>query len=113
MKGFQVAKQLLSQTQPYDLILGVRDVAKAQADYDKLDFDRSLHSVSFLPLDLSDLPTAVTFAERVLSILGSTSLDYLFLCAAISEPSGVKGTTGPNGSKWSKTFIVNHLCTYP
>jgi NAD(P)-dependent dehydrogenase (short-subunit alcohol dehydrogenase family) len=72
-----------------------------------------LHTLTFLPLDLSNLPTVTTFADQALSALASTNLDYLFLNAAISEPSGPPGTTGPNGSKWSKTYIVNHLCTSP
>jgi hypothetical protein len=107
-----MCRQLLSQsTQPCHLVLGVREVATTQAAYHGLEFDQSLHKCTFLPLDLSNLRAVAGFAEQALSTLGSTSFDYLFLCAAISEPAGSTGTTGPNGSKWSKTFMVNHLCT--
>ena len=68
--------------------------------------------VTILPLELSDLASVVAFAQLVSSTLGSVNIDYLFLNAAISDPAGPPGTVGPHGSKWSKTYIVNHLCQF-
>ncbi|KAK0622430.1 hypothetical protein B0T14DRAFT_426089 [Immersiella caudata] len=111
--GFEVIKQLLSQSaQPYNFILGVRNVEKTQAAFNSLNFDRAFHTLTLLPLDLSNLPTVVTFAAQTLSTLASANLSYLFLNAAISEPAGPAEpprTTNPNDSRWSKTYIVNHL----
>jgi NAD(P)-dependent dehydrogenase (short-subunit alcohol dehydrogenase family) len=112
MQGFEVVKQLLSKShQPLTFVLGVRDVAKTQAAYSGFQFNRSVHTVTILPLDLSNLATVVTFAQQALSALASTNLNYLLLNAAISESAGTS-TSGPNGSKWSKTYLVNHLCNY-
>ena len=63
--------------------------------------------MTLLPLDLSDLKGVGTFAQQTLAKLGQDKLDFLFLNAAMS-----KGATdpGPNGSKWSDSYIVNHLC---
>jgi NAD(P)-dependent dehydrogenase (short-subunit alcohol dehydrogenase family) len=110
-QGFEVIEQLLLQSnQPYNFILGVRNVSKTQDAYDALDFDRSVHALTILPLDLADLNTVVSFAKQTLSTTASVQIDYLFLNAGISNPSGPPGTLGPQGSKWSETYVVNHLC---
>ena len=65
--------------------------------------------MTLLPLDLANLKGVGTFAQQTLAKLGQDKIDYLFLNAAqlksATEP-------GPNGSKWSESFIVNHLCEH-
>ncbi|KAK3347135.1 hypothetical protein B0T25DRAFT_294906 [Lasiosphaeria hispida] len=104
--GFEVIKQLLSQTQPYKLILGVRDVPGTQAAYNSLNFDSAKHNLTILPLELSSLKSTKTFAEQTLANLGQTTLDYLLLNAATSTAAS---NPNPHGSKWSESYIVNHL----
>ncbi|KAK5659951.1 hypothetical protein OQA88_13416 [Cercophora sp. LCS_1] len=105
--GFEVIKQRLDQAaQPYNFILGVRNLAKTEAAYSTLTFDHSLHKLTFVRLDLSSLATVRTFADQALAALGQTPLDHLLLNAATSNPATAPG---PHGSKWSETYIVNHL----
>ncbi|RYP68805.1 hypothetical protein DL771_006423 [Monosporascus sp. 5C6A] len=104
--GFEVVKQLLAQTQPYKLILGVRDTQRTRAAFDELKYDSTRHSLTVLPVELSDLRTVKTFAQQTLDTLGETNIDYLFLNAGTyKDPNG----PGPHGSKWSETYLVNHL----
>ncbi|KAK0708533.1 short-chain dehydrogenase/reductase [Lasiosphaeris hirsuta] len=105
--GFEVIKQLLNQTQPYQLILGARDVAATQAAYSKLDFDGAKHNLTVLPLELSSLRSTKTFAQQALAKLGPTTVDYLLLNAATSTTAS--HPPNPHGSKWSEPYIVNHL----
>lgn len=107
-QGFEAVKQLLQQTQPHRLILGARDIVKTQAAYDGLDY-ATTHSVSILPLDLSDLRVVRSFAQQTLEKLGQDKLDVLFLNAALAQPAGA----GPRGSKWCEPYVVNHLCKAP
>ncbi|KAI0884766.1 NAD(P)-binding protein [Annulohypoxylon maeteangense] len=104
--GFELVKQLLAQTQPYKFILGARDTKTAQAAYDGLKYDGNRHSLTIVPLELSNLRTVKTFSQQVLDKVGQDKVDYLLLNAAIAinadEP-------GPHGSKWSEAYIVNHL----
>jgi NADP-dependent 3-hydroxy acid dehydrogenase YdfG len=102
-------KQLLAQSQPWRFILGCRDTKAAQAEFDKLSFDRSKHSVTVLPLELSDLKTVKTFTQQTIENLGSTKLDTLMLNAALIKSADAPG---PNGSKWCESYIVNHLCMH-
>ncbi|KAK6977512.1 WW domain-containing oxidoreductase [Favolaschia claudopus] len=107
--GFEVIKHLLAQPQPYRFILGVRDVPTTQAAYNRVQYDKSQHTLTLLPLELSDLRTVKTFAGQVLERLGgngSEGIDYLMLNAARSHAA--EGP-GPNGSKWCETYVVNHL----
>lgn len=71
-----------------------------------------MHTITIIPLDLSELATVIAFAWQVSLTLGPTNLDFLFLNAAISDPAGQPGAVGPHGSKWSNTYIVNHLCKF-
>ncbi|KAK3332209.1 hypothetical protein B0T19DRAFT_482543 [Cercophora scortea] len=103
--GFEAVKQLLGQAQPYRFILGARDVGKTKTAYEDLKFDAK-HSLTVLPLDLSNLRHTKTFAEETLEKLGSDKIDYLLLNAGISNPADAPG---PNGSKWCESYIVNHL----
>ena len=67
-----------------------------------------------LPVELADLRTVKEFAQLALNKLGNAKLDYLFLNAAVSKAAeGMQGMErGPNGSKWSEAYLVNHLCEY-
>ncbi|KAI0127423.1 hypothetical protein BJ170DRAFT_683266 [Xylariales sp. AK1849] len=104
--GFEAVKQLLEQTQPYKFILGARDIRRTQAAFDALKFDARKHSVSVLPLELSDLRGVKTFAQQTLDKLGQDKLDFLFLNAGMSN-SAIG--PGPHGSKWCDSHVVNHL----
>ncbi|KAK4155604.1 WW domain-containing oxidoreductase [Chaetomidium leptoderma] len=114
--GFELVKHLLthpssSQQTPYRLILGARDVARTQAAYDALQYDTARHSLTVLPLDLSDLAATRSFARQALLRVqqqGKGGLDYLLLNAAvIPAGSGSDGKAGPWG--WCEAGVVNHL----
>ncbi|RYO84238.1 hypothetical protein DL762_005745 [Monosporascus cannonballus] len=104
--GFEVVKQLLAQTQPYRLILGARDTQRTRAALDELKYDSTRHSLTLLPVELSDLKNVKTFAQQTLDALGETNIDYLFLNAGMYKDAN---GPGPHGSKWSETYLVNHL----
>ncbi|CAH0047458.1 unnamed protein product [Clonostachys solani] len=104
--GFEVIKQLLEQSQPYKVIVGARNLKRTQDAFDALKYDRDVHSLSILPLELNNLKTVKSFAAESLTHVGSNKIDYLFLCAGISEGAD---KPGPHGSKWCEPFIVNHL----
>jgi hypothetical protein len=95
------------QTQSYRFILGCRNITPVQSAYDSLSYDSKSHSVTLLPLELSDLRTVKKFASQTLEKLGSDKLDVLFLSAGLVKPANEPGI---NGSKWSEQYIVNHLC---
>ncbi|KAK4224197.1 WW domain-containing oxidoreductase [Podospora fimiseda] len=105
--GFELVKQLLiQQSQSYKFILGARDVSRTEAAYNSLNFNSATHSLTILPLELSDLKTTKSFAQQTLQTLGNDKLDYLLLNAGISDGTE---TPGRNGSKWCESYIVNHL----
>lgn len=81
-------------------------MAKAQEDYAALAFDTSKHQVTVLPLELSNLRDVRAFAGRALDVVGSETLDYLFLNAAIADGAE---KPGPFGSQWCESHVVNHL----
>ena len=91
------------------MILGARDPPKVQAAFDGLKYDSRKHSLSLVPLELSDFKGVTIFAQETLKKLGKDKVDYLLLNAGM-----VKGADepGPHGSKWSEPYIVNHLCRY-
>ena len=99
-------KQLLEKSEPYNFILGVRDISRTQAAFDELKYDTSKHTISLLPVDLTDLRSVQLFAQQALTKLGSKKLDLLFLCAGMAAPAG----PGPYGSQWCAPYVVNHLC---
>ena len=90
----------------YNFILGARDVEKTEAAYNELNFDKTKNTISVLPLDLSDLRSVQSFAQKALTQLGHQSLDYLFLCAGTLDDA--RGP-GPHGSQWCQGYVVNHL----
>ena len=100
-------KQILAKSQPYNIILGARNVSGTQAAYNAVPRGSKEHSLDVIPLELSDLKTVKSFAQQTLARLGSTKVDYLFLNAAISEGAE---KLGPNGSKWCESLVVNHIC---
>ncbi|RYC59424.1 hypothetical protein CHU98_g6794 [Xylaria longipes] len=106
--GFEAIKQLLAQSQPYNFILGVRDVKTTTDAYNGLKYDNSKHSLTILPLELSNMTSVKSFAQQTLEKLSGSPIDYLMLNAA----TGMSKTTsekGPHGSKWIEPYLVNHL----
>jgi len=104
--GFEVIKQLMAQTQPWNFILGVRDTNKVQTEFDGLKYDTSKHNLTLLPLDLSQMKTVKTFANVALEKLGSAGkIDYLLLNAAHANSAKEKGSH----HKWCDSYVVNHL----
>ncbi|KAH8895973.1 NAD(P)-binding protein, partial [Thozetella sp. PMI_491] len=104
--GFEIIKQLLGQTQAYDITLGARDIQRTQAAFNKIQYDTAQNSLTILPLELSNLHTVKTFAQEVLQKLGEQKIDFLLLnAAALDAADG----PGPNGSSWSVQYLVNHL----
>lgn len=108
-KGFELVKQLLAKPEPYRFILGARDTEGTKKAYDELKYDSNTHSLTVLPLELSNLKAVKSFARQTLETLGRDRLDYLLLNAGM-----VKGATGPgpHGSKWCEAYVVNHLCEF-
>ncbi|KUI65485.1 WW domain-containing oxidoreductase [Cytospora mali] len=104
--GFELVKQLLAQAEPYRFILGARDTETTKKAYDELKFDSATHSVTVLPLELSNLKGVKSFSQQTLQKLGQDKLDYLLLNAGVAK--GAEGP-GPYGSKWCEPYIVNHL----
>lgn len=100
-------KQLLAQPEPYKFILGARDTERTKKAYDELKFDSAKHSLTVLPLELSNLKGVKSFAQQTLDKLGQEKLDYLLLNAGMAK--GAEGP-GPHGSKWCEAYVVNHLC---
>lgn len=100
-------KQLLAQAEPYRFILGARDTETTKKAYDELKFDSATHSVTVLPLELSNLKGVKSFSQQTLQKLGRNKLDLLFLNAGMAKGADAPG---PHGSKWSEAYIVNHLC---
>ncbi|KAK0709917.1 hypothetical protein B0T26DRAFT_428650 [Lasiosphaeria miniovina] len=105
--GFEAIKTLLGQAQPYKFILGARNVGTTEAAYSKLGFDSTRHTLTVLPLELSDLRTAKTFAQQTLEHLGHDKLDYLLLNAATTSVGADPSPHGP--AKWCEAYVVNHL----
>lgn len=107
MQGFELVKQLLAKPEPYRFILGARDTERTKKAYDDLKFDSATHSLTVLPLELSNLKTVKSFAQQTLEKLGRDRLDYLLLNAGMA-----KSASGPglHGSKWCEAYVVNHLC---
>ncbi|KAJ7132326.1 hypothetical protein C8R44DRAFT_773759 [Mycena epipterygia] len=103
--GFELVKQLLAQAQPYKFILGARDTEGTKKAYAELKFDSGKHSLTILPLELSDLKGVKTFAQQTLEKLGHDKLDYLMLNAALSKAAG----SGPPKPEWCEAYVVNHL----
>ncbi|KAI1330619.1 hypothetical protein F5Y16DRAFT_362275 [Xylariaceae sp. FL0255] len=106
--GFELIKQILAHTTPYKFILGARDLAKAQSDYDALKFDKSTHNVTLLPMELNNMNSVNGFAKKTLEQLGKSPIDFLVLNAGTGMFKE-KAETGPHGSRWIEPYLVNHL----
>ncbi|KAK4126961.1 NAD(P)-binding protein [Parathielavia appendiculata] len=113
--GFELIKQLLNNpsAQPYRFILGARDVPRTRAAYDALQYDTTRHSLTVLPLELSDLATTRSFAQQTLQRLAGAEsgngarLDYLLLNAAIS--GGKEAAKKGEMDGWCEAVVVNHF----
>ncbi|KAJ8121032.1 hypothetical protein ONZ43_g2420 [Nemania bipapillata] len=106
--GFEAIKQLLLQSQSYNFILGARDTKTATDAYNGLKYDTSKHTLSIVPLELNNMNSVKTFAQKTLEKLGASPIDYLMLNAATAMNKKV-AETGPHGSKWIEPYLVNHL----
>ncbi|KAI5918978.1 hypothetical protein F4810DRAFT_689628 [Camillea tinctor] len=106
--GFELVKQLLVQSQPYNFILGARNTKAAQTAYDGLKFDNTKHNVTILPVELDNMKTVKTFAQQILETLGKSKIDYLLLNAGTGSKK-TPAPQGPYGSKWCEQYLVNHL----
>ena len=51
------------------------------------------------------------FSQKTLEKLGPRRIDYLLLNAATGMAKKV-AETGPHGSKWIESYLVNHLCKF-
>ncbi|KAI3330061.1 hypothetical protein F4824DRAFT_479926 [Ustulina deusta] len=106
--GFEAIKQLLAQSQPYNFILGARDLKTTTDAYNALKYDHSKHAITVFPLELNSMKAVKTFAQQTLDKLGPSAIDYLMLNAATGMVKKV-AETGPHGSKWIEPYLVNHL----
>lgn len=107
VQGFELVKQLLNQSQPYKFILGARDTEGTARAFTDLQYDSTKHSLTVLPLELSNLKNVKSFAQLALEQLGKDKLDYVLFNAAMNKPAT---EAGPHGSKWCEAYVVNHLC---
>ena len=107
--GFELIKQLLTQSQPHRIILGARNTTDVEVAFNAIEFDKAKHSLFIFPLDLSGLKGTRIFAEQTLQNLGNGRVDCLLLNAGM-----VKSAEEPPSwqSKWSEQYVVNHLCEY-
>ena len=110
LQGFELVKQLLAKPEPYRFILGARDTEGTKKAYDDLKFDSTTHSLTVLPLELSNLKAVKSFAQQTLEKLGRDRLDYFLLNAGLAKAAI---GPGPHGSKWCEAYVVNHLCEPP
>jgi NAD(P)-dependent dehydrogenase (short-subunit alcohol dehydrogenase family) len=106
-----MVKQMLADPQKsYRFIMGVRDPAKAQAAYEALPGVDAAKTqmISYLPLELNDLRNVKHFATQTLGQLeeSHTTLDYLFLNAALNKPANEPKDWH---SKWSEQYLTNDL----
>ncbi|KAI1637431.1 hypothetical protein F4809DRAFT_640487 [Biscogniauxia mediterranea] len=106
--GFELVKKLLAQPQPYNFILGARNVEAAQAAYNGVEFDNTKHSITILPVELNNIKTVKTFAQQALEKLGQTKVDCLLLNAGVGFQK-IPAVQGPHGSRWCEQYLVNHL----
>ncbi|PHH80463.1 hypothetical protein CDD80_1473 [Ophiocordyceps camponoti-rufipedis] len=101
--GFEAVKQLLSNPQPYRVILGARRVDDTKSALDALGHNRA---VTVLPLDLADVRQVKTFARAALDVVGKDPIDYLLLNAGIIK----NADEGPSYKyKWCEAAVVNHF----
>ncbi|KAI1427557.1 hypothetical protein F5Y12DRAFT_737191 [Xylaria sp. FL1777] len=106
--GFEAIKQLLVQSQPYNFILGARDLKTTTDAYNALKYENNSHTITIFPLELNNMRSVKTFAQQTLEKLGSSPVDYLMLNAATGMIKTV-AETGPHGSRWIEPYLVNHL----
>lgn len=107
MQGFEAIKLLLQESQPYNIILGARNVAATNSAFEAVQFDKKTHALTVLPLDLADARNVKPFAQQTLAKLGQTGINYLLLNAAVIK---MADQPAPNNSKWCESMVVNHVC---
>ncbi|KAG6282448.1 hypothetical protein E4U48_004170 [Claviceps purpurea] len=107
VKGFEVLQQLLARRRPYRIIFDARNTEAAVQAIEKLDYDRTFHTVVVLSLDLCDLSKVKTFARQAQETVGQDKIDYLLLNAGMMKAVVEKQ---PYTSKWCESALVNHFC---
>jgi len=95
----------MTQSQPWNFILGVRDTTQVQKAFDGLKYDATKHHLTLLPLDLSHIKNVKPFAQQSLQRLGETKIDYLLLNAGLAKDAETNGFH----PKWCEGYVVNHL----
>ncbi|KAG6216963.1 hypothetical protein E4U26_008028 [Claviceps purpurea] len=107
--GFEVLQQLLARRRPYRIIDARNTEAAVQA-IEKLDYDRTFHTVVVLSLDLCDLSKVKTFARQAQETVGQDKIDYLLLNAGMMKAAVEKQ---PYTSKWCESALFpkaeNHI----
>lgn len=100
----------MQESQPYNIILGARNVAATNTAFEAVKFDKKTHALTVLPLDMADVRNVKPFAQQTLAKLGQTGINYLLLNAAV-----IKNTEQPalNNSKWCESLVVNHIGESP
>ncbi|GAO20163.1 hypothetical protein UVI_02060740 [Ustilaginoidea virens] len=88
--GFEVLRQLLDRSTPYNIIFGARDREAAIDAVSKLQYDDAVNAVIVLPLELSDMKT----------------IDYLVLNAAIFKGT-VEEDEDSYGSRWCEAAVID------
>ncbi|QUC22867.1 uncharacterized protein UV8b_07108 [Ustilaginoidea virens] len=106
--GFEVLRQLLDRSTPYNIIFGARDREAAIDAVSKLQYDDAANAVTVLPLELSDMKTVRSFAQQVMEKIGPGKIDYLVLNAAIFKGT-VEEDEDSYGSRWCEAAVVNHF----
>ncbi|KAG6139252.1 hypothetical protein E4U12_007568 [Claviceps purpurea] len=104
--GFEILQQLLARRRPYGIIFDARNTEAAVQAIEKLDYDRTFHTVVVLSLDLCDLSKVKTFARQAQETVGQDRIDYLLLNAGMMKAAVEKQ---PYTSKWCESALVNHF----
>ncbi|KAG5916426.1 hypothetical protein E4U61_003641 [Claviceps capensis] len=75
--GFEALQQLLARTRPYRIIFGARNTEAAVQAIERLDYDRTFHTVALLSLDLCDL------SKDAKETVGQDKIGYLLFNAGM------------------------------
>ena len=93
---------LLSSPAPTTLIIGTRTFPPASPLP-----PTAPHTLVYLPLDLSSISSTRAFATATKELLGTSTIDTLFLNAGEWKAERVGGQGG-----WIEEAMVNHFCEF-
>ncbi|KAG5940751.1 hypothetical protein E4U60_000326 [Claviceps pazoutovae] len=74
---------LLARTRPYRIVFGARNTEAAVQAVERLDYDRTFHTVALISLDLCNLSKVKTFARQAKETVGQDEIGYLLLNAGM------------------------------